>query len=142
MAIFYKHKTSPMLLCKGLVFVLYLFFVLLYSFVCSLVYLNLLFYACSFFWLSKRTNQENSRGWQNLRILLLKQKIRTRHTETNKNFHWTRFAQTPGNFYCFLVNTAKFLMPRFVRYRTFNVMIRQNCVTYEIAKQKCDWYYL
>ena len=29
-------------------------------------------------------------------------KIRTRPAATNKNFHGTRFAQTPGNFYCSL----------------------------------------
>ena len=61
---------------------------------------------------NQRMNQESFAANKNLRILLLKPKIRTRHTATNKNFHGTRFAQTPVNFYCFLVNTAKFLMPR------------------------------
>ena len=70
---------------------------------------------------NQRTNQESFAASKNLRILLLKQKIRTRHTATNKNFHGTRFAQTPVNFYWFLVNTAKFLMPRFSRKPNFFV---------------------
>ena len=40
-------------------------------------------------------------------------KFLTRYAESNKIFLGTRFAQTPGKFYCFSVNTAKFLMPRF-----------------------------
>ena len=70
---------------------------------------------------NQRTNQESFAASKNLRILLLKQKIRTQHTATNKNFHGTRFAQTPVNFYCFLVNTAKFSMPRFSRKPNFFV---------------------
>ena len=70
---------------------------------------------------NQRMNQESFADSKNLRILLLKQKIRTRHTASNKNFHGTRFAQTPGIFYCFLVNAAKFLMPRFSRKSNFFV---------------------
>ena len=68
------------------------------------------YYSSSFFWMSKRTKQENSRGWKNfLRGSL----------DKNKIFHGTRFAQTPGKFYCFSVNTAKFLMPQLHLTRTF-----------------------
>ena len=56
-------------------------------------------------------------------ILLIEQKNEprklTRLAATNKNSHGTRCAQTPGNFYCFLANTAKFLMPRLHLTRTF-----------------------
>ena len=64
-------------------------------------------------------NQENSRGQQKFTDFIAEAKIRTQHTESNKNFHGTRFAQTPGNFYCFLVNAAKFLMPRFAVYHPY-----------------------
>ena len=46
-------------------------------------------------------------------------KICTRHAASNKISHGTRYAQTPGNFYCFLANAAKFLMPRLHLTRTF-----------------------
>ena len=46
-------------------------------------------------------------------------KICTRHAASNKNSHGTRYTQTPGNFYCFLANAAKFLMPRLHLTRTF-----------------------
>ena len=46
-------------------------------------------------------------------------KFLTRLFSKNKIFHGTRFAQTPGNFYCFLANAAKFLMPRLHLTRTF-----------------------
>ena len=45
-----------------------------------------------------------------------------RYAETNKNFRETRCAQTSGNFYWLLVNTAKFLMPRFSLCRTFYML--------------------
>ena len=51
---------------------------------------------------AKERSKKTPAASKNLRILLLKQKIRTRPAATNKNFHGTRFAQTPGNFYCFL----------------------------------------
>ena len=94
-------------------------FNLRFLFVFTLIFFNLLFYTSSFFWVTKRTKQEKSCVNKNLQILLLKQKIRTRHTATNKNFHGTRFAQTPGKFYFLSVNTAKFLMPRLHLTRTF-----------------------
>ena len=66
------------------------------------------FYSCSFFVTKERTKKVS-------RLT----KICTRHAASNKNFHGTRCAQTPGNFYCFLVNAAKFLMPRLHLTRIF-----------------------
>ena len=129
------------------IFIFYLRFI----FVFTLVYLNLLFYSyyflfCfaplhvhlifyiyfiihlhSFDWPKERSKKSHAAS-KNLRILLLKQKIRMRHTATNKNFHGTRCAQTPENFYCFLVNAAKFLMPRLHLTRTFNFLIRRKYI--------------
>ena len=88
-----------------------------FSFCFAPLHVHLIFYIYfiihlhSFDWPKERSKKSHAAS-KNLRILLLKQKIRTRHTATNKNFHGTRCAQTPGNFYCFLVNAAKFLMPR------------------------------
>ena len=88
-----------------------------FSFCFAPLHVHLIFYIYfiihlhSFDWPKERSKKSHAAS-KNLRILLLKQKIRMRHTATNKNFHGTRCAQTPGNFYCFLVNAAKFLMPR------------------------------
>ena len=130
---------------------IFLFFYLRFIFVFTLLYMYFLFYSCyflfcfaplhvhlifyiyfiihlhSFDWPKEWSKKSHVAG-KNLRILLLKQKIRTRHTATNKNFHGTRFAQTPGNFYCFLVNAAKFLMPRLHLTRTFNFLIRRKYI--------------
>jgi hypothetical protein len=73
-----------------------------------LVYLYLIFYSCSFFVTKERTKKVSRLA-----------KIYTRHAATNKNFHGTRYAQTPGNFYCFSANAAKFLMPRLHLTRIF-----------------------
>ena len=68
----------------------------------KVIIFNLLFMSCSFFVTKERTKK----------VSRLK-KFLTRYAESNKIFLGTRFAQTPGKFYCFSVNTAKFLMPRF-----------------------------
>ena len=126
MTIFYKHKTSLMLLCKGLVF-LYLFIIVIVIVISYYIFIYFIIHVHSFDWAKERTKKTHAAD-KNLRILLLKQKIRTRHTATNKNFHGTRCAQTPGNFYCFLVNAAKFLMPRLHLTRTFNFLIRRKYI--------------
>ena len=104
-----------------------------FSFCFASLHVHLIFYIYfiihlhSFDWPKERSKKSHAAS-KNLRILLLKQKIRTRHTATNKNFHGTRCAQTPENFYCFLVNAAKFLMPRLHLTRTFNFLIRRKYI--------------
>ena len=91
-------------------FFIYICFLFTLRFVIRLLYFYLHFMSSSFFWVTKRTKQEKSRGWKNfLRGSL----------DKNKIFHGTRFAQIPGKFYFLSVNTAKFLMPQLHLTRTF-----------------------
>ena len=89
-----------------------------FSFILFLIYVislyvvfhgfNSLYHSCSFFVTKERTKKVS-------RLT----KICTRHAASNKNSHGTRYAQAPGNFYCFLANAAKFLMPRLHLTRIF-----------------------
>ena len=89
-----------------------LFIFLFFDLICIVAYtpiiLYSLFYSCSFFVTKERTKKVS-------RLT----KICTRHAASNKNSHGTRYAQAPGNFYCFLANAAKFLMPRLHLTRIF-----------------------
>ena len=86
----------------------------------GLYYILTIFIHCSFFVTKERTKKV-------LRLVKIYgfiacAKICTRAAATNKNFHGTRCAQTPGNFYCFSVNHTKFLMPRVAERRTWQLL--------------------